>query len=132
MCCDIHNYTGVVTRGLLYTEANGVMMASSSKCMSCTAGLKLRVIENAEQSGNRGAGREHNVRGKLVRDWRKKRAGLKALSRTRRSQRVRSTERASSARHARPIRPYVRTSARVCTAYGRAYTRSIDLTRAKR
>ena len=81
--------------------------------MSYTAGFKLRVIETAEQSGNRSAGREHNVSEKLVRDWRKKKAELKALPRTRRSQRIRSTERASSACHARPIRPYVRTSARV-------------------
>ena len=58
--------------------------------MSNTAGFKLRVIETctAEQSGNRSAGGEHNVSEKLVRDWRKKKAELKALPRTRRSQRV--------------------------------------------
>ena len=90
--------------------------------MSYTAGLKLRVIEAAEQSWNRSAGRERNVSEKLVRDWQKKKAELKALPKTRRSQRVRSIKRASSARHARPIQPYVRTSARVCMAYGRVYT----------
>ena len=73
-------------------EANGVIMVSSSKCMSYTAGFKLRVIETAEQLGSRSAGREHNISEKLVRDWRKKKAELKALSRTRRSQRVRSTD----------------------------------------
>ena len=45
--------------------------------MSYTAGFKLRVIETAEQSGNRSAGREHNVSEKLVRDWRKKRQNSK-------------------------------------------------------
>ena len=57
------------------TEANGVIMASSSKRMSYTAGFKLRVIETAEQLGNRSASREHNVSEKLVRDWRKKKSG---------------------------------------------------------
>ena len=56
--------------------------------MSYTAGFKLRVIETAEQSGNRSAGREHYVSEKLVREWRKKKSELKALPRTRRSQRV--------------------------------------------
>ena len=55
--------------------------------MSYTGGFKLRVIETA-QSENRSAGSEHNVSEKLVRDWRKKKADLKALPRTRRSQRV--------------------------------------------
>ena len=47
-------------------------MASSSKRMSYTAGFKLRFIEITEQSGNRSAGREHNVNEKLVRYWRMK------------------------------------------------------------
>ena len=49
--------------------------------ISNTAGFKLRVIETAEQSGNRSAGHEHNISEKLVRDWRKKKAELKALPR---------------------------------------------------
>ena len=56
--------------------------------MSYTAAFKLCVVETAEKSGNRSAGREHLVKEKLVRDWRKKKADLKAMPRTGRSQRV--------------------------------------------
>ena len=63
-------------------------MASSNKRMSYTACFKLRVIETSEQFGNRSAGREHNVSEKLVWDRRKKKSELKALPRTRRSQRI--------------------------------------------
>ena len=62
------------------TEANGVIMASSSKRMSYTAGFKLRVIETAEQSGNRSTGREHNVSENLVWDWRKKKCGTQSVT----------------------------------------------------
>ena len=55
--------------------------ALSWQHMSNTAGFKLRVIETAEQSGNRSAGHEHNVSEKLVLDWRKKKVELKALLR---------------------------------------------------
>ena len=55
---------------------------------SYTAGFKLKVVETAEKCGNRAAGREHSVNEKLVRDWRKKKAELKALPRIKRSLRV--------------------------------------------
>ena len=57
----------------------------ASKRSSYTAGFKLKVIETAEECGNRAAGREHSVSEKLVRDWRKKKAELKALPRSKRS-----------------------------------------------
>ena len=44
--------------------------------------FQLQVVESVEKSVNRSAGREHLVSEKLVRDWRKKKAELKALSRT--------------------------------------------------
>ena len=63
-------------------------MASTGKRASYTAGFKLKVVETAEKCGNRAAGREHSVNEKLVRDWRKKKAELKALPRFKRSLRV--------------------------------------------
>ena len=39
--------------------------------MSCSARFKLKVVERAEESGNRQAGREYGVSEKLLRDWRK-------------------------------------------------------------
>ena len=56
----------------------------SCKCLSYTAAFKLRVVETAEKSGNRNAGREHLVSEQLVQDWRKKKADLKAMPRMQR------------------------------------------------
>ena len=54
---------------------------------SYTVGFKLKVIECAENSGNRSAGRKWGINEKLVRDWRKKKARLTELPRKARSQR---------------------------------------------
>ena len=58
------------------------------KRMSYTVGFKLQVVEFAEKSGNRSAGREYSVSEKLVRDWRKKKTDLTALPKLARSQRL--------------------------------------------
>ena len=47
-------------------------MATRSRYRSFTAKEKLRIIEEAENIGNRAAGRKYDVSGSCIRDWRKK------------------------------------------------------------
>ena len=59
-----------------------------AKRLNSTAAFKLKTVKIAEKVGNRSAVREHLVNGKLVRDWRNKKADLNALPNRTRSQRV--------------------------------------------
>ena len=54
---------------------------------SYTASFKLRVVEEAEKTSNRGAGRKFGVNEKPVRDWRKKKDEHMKLPRTAKSAR---------------------------------------------
>ena len=54
---------------------------------SYTASFKLRVVEEAEKTSIKGAGRKFGVNEKLVRDWRKKKDELMKLPRTAKSAR---------------------------------------------
>ena len=47
-------------------------MATRSRYRSFTSKEKLRKIEEAENIGNRAAGRKYAVRESYIRDWRKK------------------------------------------------------------
>ena len=47
-------------------------MATRSRYRSFTAKEKLRIIEEAENIGNRAAGRKYDVKESYIRDWRKK------------------------------------------------------------
>ena len=47
-------------------------MATRSRYRSFTAKEKLRIIEEAENIGNRAAGRKYDVRESYIRDWCKK------------------------------------------------------------
>ena len=47
-------------------------MATRSCYSSFMAKEKLRIIEEAENVGNRAAGREYDVNERCMRDWRKK------------------------------------------------------------
>ena len=47
-------------------------MATRSRYRSFTAREKLRIIEEAENIGNRAAGRKYDVSKSYIRDWRKK------------------------------------------------------------
>ena len=47
-------------------------MATRSRYRSFTTKEKLRIIEEAENIGNRATGRKYDVRESYIRDWRKK------------------------------------------------------------
>ena len=47
-------------------------MATRSRYRLFTAKEKLRIIEEAENIGNRAAGRKYDMRESYIRDWRKK------------------------------------------------------------
>ena len=47
-------------------------MATRSRYRSFTAKEKLRIIEEAENVGNRAAGRKYDVNERCIRDWCKK------------------------------------------------------------
>ena len=47
-------------------------MATRSRYRSFMANEKLRIIEEAENIGNRAAGRKYDVRESYIRDWHKK------------------------------------------------------------
>ena len=47
-------------------------MATRSRYRSFTANEKLRITEEAENVGNRAAGRKYDVRESYICDWRKK------------------------------------------------------------
>ena len=51
-------------------------MATRSRYRSFTAKEKLRIIEEAENIGNRAAGRKYDVRESYIRDWRKNKLRL--------------------------------------------------------
>lgn len=61
--------------------------ACKRKRLSYDAAFKLRVIESAENSGNRVAGRLFGVSEKVVRDWRKQVDVLRQMQKTRRARR---------------------------------------------
>ena len=46
-------------------------MATRSRYLSFTTKEKLRIIEEAENVGNRAAGRKYDVSESCIRDWRK-------------------------------------------------------------
>lgn len=56
---------------------------------SYTAAQKLHVVEFAEQNGNRHAGREFNVDEKQVREWRRNKAKLEVMVKTKKANRGR-------------------------------------------
>ena len=51
-------------------------MATRSRYRSFTAKEKLRINEEAENIGNRAAGRKYDVRESYIHDWRKKNCDL--------------------------------------------------------
>jgi hypothetical protein len=58
-------------------------MNSAKKIRSYTAGEKLKMIQEAEISGNRAVGRKYNVSESCIRDWRKNKDKLQNCSRNR-------------------------------------------------
>ena len=52
---------------------------STGKRKSYEAGFKLKVVDYAEEHGNRGAEREFGVSEKMVRGWRKQKDQLKTM-----------------------------------------------------
>lgn len=60
-------------------------MSSVKRLRSFTAGEKLKVIREAEEIGNRAAGRKYSISESCVRDWRKKKEILKSSNKNRRA-----------------------------------------------
>ena len=60
-------------------------MATSSRYRSFTAKEKLRIIEDAENIGNRAAGRKYDVSESCIRDWRKNKTRLAETNSNRRA-----------------------------------------------
>jgi len=62
-------------------EDGAVAMAEpiASKKRSYDAAFKLKVVEYAEKSTNRGTGRKFNVDEKRIREWRKQKSSLESL-----------------------------------------------------
>ena len=58
---------------------------STGKRKSYEAGFKLKLVDYAEEHGNRGAEREFGVSAKLVRDWRKQKDQLKTMPKSKRA-----------------------------------------------
>ena len=100
--------------------------------MSYTAGFKLLVIETAEQSGNRSAGREHNVSEKLVRDWRKKKKRNSKRYREREDRSGLDLQNELAPRATHDDRTNVHPRVYAWQMGGRTLTRSIELARSKR
>ena len=69
-------YTHVVNIFSWVQQLFNVNMSTRTLRASYTVGFKLKVIEEAEKTGNRSAGRVFGVNEKLVRDWRKKKDEL--------------------------------------------------------
>ena len=80
---ELHTLGGVVDLRVYFSW----LPISCYTRTSYTASFKLRVVEEAEKTSNRGAGRKFGVNEKLVRDWRKKKDELMKLPRTAKSAR---------------------------------------------
>ena len=60
---------------------------STGKRKSYEVGFKLKVVDYAEEHGNRGAEREFGVSEKMVRDWRKQKDQLKTMPKSKKARR---------------------------------------------
>ena len=58
---------------------------NTGKSKSYEAGFKLKVVDYAEEHGNRGAEREFGVSEKVVRGWRKQKDQLKTMPKSKRA-----------------------------------------------